>query len=190
MGLKDALNALFGRTTLPRADLDSLFAVSTAAVTMQTSLGLKPSGRAGICFKPIESSRHDAAVSEIEDLLGFASAETGSEYRIETDEYGFIWVVLEDPDFDDLITGVHLVAQTLIEHAFGTYLLCAVYRFENSKPVYWIYSFKAGRYYPFVPEGQMKRDNGYEFRLRSLLERELPLEKDVEKWYPLWGLPL
>ncbi|WP_428387590.1 PspA-associated protein PspAB, partial [Methanomethylovorans sp.] len=31
--------------------------------------------------------------------------------------------------------------------------------------------------------------NSTEFRLKSLMERELPIQKDVEKWYPLWGIP-
>jgi len=99
-------------------------------------------------------------------------------------------VILEDPDFEDLVSGIHLVSQTLIEKGFGAYILCAVFRFEKEKPVYWIYNFKQGRYYPFIPYGDKMRDNAQEFRIRSLLERELPIETDVAKWYPLWGIPL
>ena len=51
---------------------------------------------------------------------------------------------MEDPDFEDLVTGLHLVSQTLIERGFGSYLLCAIFRFENEKPVYWVYNFKQG----------------------------------------------
>lgn len=190
MALKDALDSLFGKTRLPKATLDNLFAISAASVTMQSGLNLKASSTAGLCFKPIESSHFEAARTEIEELLQLSGKETGSTYRIETDEYRFTWVILEDPDFEDLVTGTHLVSQTLIERGFGSYLLCAVFRFENAKPVYWVYNFKQGRYYPFVPAHGRTRDNALEFRIRSLLERELPIEKDAGMWYPLWGIPL
>ncbi len=190
MALKDAWDALFGKTRLPKATIDNLFAISAASVTMQSEMNLKASSTAGLCFKPLESSHYDAARTEIEELLQLSCKETGSTYRITTDEYRFTWVVLEDPDFEDLVTGLHLVSQTLIERGFGTYLLCAIFRFENAKSVYWVYNFKQGRYYPFVPAPDKTRDNAVEIRMRSLLERELPIEKDVGMWYPLWGIPL
>ena len=105
MALKDALDALFGKTRLPKATVDNLFAISTASVTMQSELNLKASSTAGLCFKPIESSQYDAARTEIEELLQISGKETGSTYRLTTDEYRFTWVILEDPDFEDLVTG-------------------------------------------------------------------------------------
>ncbi len=190
MGFKEALNSILGSTTLPRASLEKLFAISSASITMQSEFDLKPSSTAGICFKPIESSRYDSARTEIEELLTFSSKETGSTFRLETDEFRFTWVILEDPDFEDLIAGIHLVSQTLIEKGFGTYLLCAIFRFGDEKRVYWVYNFKQGLFYPFIPAAGKTRDSATEFRIRSLLERELPIEKDVGKWYPLWGIPL
>lgn len=188
-GFRDALRALLGASGLPRANVDRLFAIATAGITLRTALDLAPSKVAGLCFKPIESSRYAEARAEIHDLLELSVKETESAWRLETDAYRFTWVILEDPDFEDLVTGIHLVAQTLIERGFGAYLLCAVFRFGNEKPVYWIYAFKQGRYYPFVPGPERTRDAAAEFRLRALLERELPMEKDVEQWYPLWGIP-
>ncbi len=185
------LDAILGKSELPTAKLDRLFAISTASITLEANLGLSPEGAAGICFKPIESSRYESARAEIEDLLRYSAQETGTKYRIEKDEYRYLWVVLEDPDFDDLVANVHLVSQTMIEHGFGEQLLCALYRFRGRDgPVYWIYSFKGGAYYPFAPTEGQNRDNSFEFRLRSVMEPELPVEKDVEKWYPLWGIPL
>jgi len=189
MGFKEALDSLLGATALPKATLEKLFAISTASITMQSELNLKPSSIAGICFKPIESSQYDTTKTEIEELLSYSSKETGSTFRFETDEYRFTWVILEDPDFEDLVAGIHVVSQTFIEKGLDAYLLCTIFRFGNGKSVYWIYNFKQGRYYPFIPGTGKTRDSATEFRIRSLLERELPIEKDVEKWYPLWGIP-
>jgi hypothetical protein len=190
MAFRDAFDALLGRTRPPEAETERLFAISTAVVTLQASLDLAPAGRAALCVKPIESTRYDATMTGIRELLEISARESGSVYRLETDRYRFGWVILEDPDFEDLVTGIHLVSQALIENGFGPYLLCAVFRFDGAARVYWIFNFKQGRYYPFVPGTGTTRDGAYEFRLRALLEGELPIEKEVERWYPLWGIPI
>jgi len=184
------LDSILGKTRLPEAKTERLFAISTAAVTLEASLGYRPDGSAGVCIKPLESSRYEAARAEIEDLLRLSFRETGTEYAIQKDEYSYIWVVLKDPDFDDLVTNVQMVCQILIEQGFGTQLLAAVYKFRGDDLLYWIYNFKLGSYYPFVPGTGQQRNTSREFRLRSLMEKELPLEKDESRWYPMWGLPL
>ena len=184
------LDSILGKTKLPEAKTDRLFAISTAAVTLESSLGLKPDGAAGVCIKPMESSRYEAARAEIEELLKLSFKETGTEYKIQKDEYNYIWVVLKDKDFDDLVTNVQMVSQILMEQGFGTQLLAAVYRFRGDAAVYWIYNFKLGSYYPFVPGIDQQRNTSLEFRLRSLMEKELPVEKDEAKWYPMWGMPI
>lgn len=184
------LDAILGKSKLPKAKVERLFAISTASITMDVNLGLKAAGSAGICFKAMDSSRYAAARLEIEELLQYSCKETGTEYKVQKDEFNYLWVILKDPDFEDLVTNIHLVSQTLIEHGFSEQLLCAIYRFQGKSTVYWIYNYKQGAYYPFVPEGDHQRDNTLEFRLRSVMESELPIEKNVEKWYPLWGIPI
>lgn len=184
------LDTIMGKSKLPKAKVDKLFAISTASITLEVNLGLKAAGSAGICFKPMESSRYAAARLEIEELLQYSCRETGTEYKVQKDEFNYLWVVLKDPDFEDLVTNIHLVTQTLIEHGFSEQLLCAIYRFQGESTVYWIYNYKQGAYYPFVPKGDHQRNNNLEFRLRSVIEGELPVEKNVEKWYPLWGIPI
>jgi hypothetical protein len=96
---------------------------------------------------------------------------------------------LNDPDFEDLVSTLYMVSETLVENDFGEQLLCAVFKFKDESEVYWIFNFKQAAFYPFVPKGK-QRDSSYEFRLRSIMEKELPIEKEVERWYPLWEIPL
>lgn len=189
MGFRDMINSMLGRSRMPEAKTERLFAISTAVVTMEMNLNLKPSSVAGICFKSMEMAKYNTVKEEIEQLLKFSTKETGTYFNIEKDEYNFLWVVLKDNDFEDLVTNIHMISQTLIEQGFGKHILCAVYRFESNGPVYWIYNFKQGSYYPFAPQGKSNRNNSMEFRLKSLMEKELPIEKDVGKWYPLWSMP-
>ena len=81
------LDTILGKSTLPKSKLDRLFAISTASITLEANLDLSPSGSAGICFKPIDSSRYEAARAEIEALLHYSGRETGTKARIEMDEY-------------------------------------------------------------------------------------------------------
>lgn len=186
-------DSLLGRTRPARSQMEQLFAMSTAYITLQTKLDLQSEGRAGICFKPVTSSAYDQAEKEIEDLLHVSVRTTGSSIRTFKDEYGFRWVIVEDPDFEDLVTTIHMVSQTLQEHGFGDQLLAALFhfRYRGEQSVFWVYSYKRGKFYPFVPQGAgSQRDNARELHLRSVMERELPIEPELERWYPLWGVPL
>lgn len=203
MGFRDFMDAVLGSSRLPKAKSEKLFAITTASITLESSLGLKPSGFAGICFKPVGASAYESARKEIQELLEYSSKETETEFRLEKDEFNFLWAIFKDPDFDDLVANIHLVSQTLEERGFGEQILCAIYRFDSEpeagaansgkhdggKAVYWIYNFKQGTYYPFIPLPNKQRDTPFEFRLRADMEKEMPIEKNVEKWYPLWGIP-
>ena len=52
MGLADVL---FGRKKLKEAQGERIFALSTARVTLEVELGLKPANRAAVCFKPLSA---------------------------------------------------------------------------------------------------------------------------------------
>jgi len=87
---------------------------------------------------------------------------------------------------------VHAVASGLEEQGFGPQLLAAVFRFEGGKhPVYFIYGYKRGAFWPFVPKGEgQERDNATELELKAKLEGELPIEKDLTRWFGVFDAPL
>lgn len=183
---------LLGRTKPVKSQLDQLFAISTAYITLTVDLGLKPSDRAGVTFRPVTSSDFQAADQELSDLLAISGKDTNTKVEQLKDSFGFQWVVLTDPDFEDLVSTTHMVSLTLQEHGFRDQLLAAAFKFlQDGQPVYWVYNYKRGNFYPFAPkDGQKERDNAVELRMRSVMERELPIEKELERWYPLWDMPL
>ena len=71
---------------------------------------------------------------------------------------------------------MRLRARALPEGLLGDRLLCAVLGFEEKgKPVYFIYNFKRGAYYPFVPApGEQARDSERELRIKAQIGAELP----------------
>ena len=99
--------------------------------------------------------------------------------------------MISDPEVEDLVTQVNVVAETLTENGFGEQLLAAVFGFDgDDEHVRLIYNFKRGYFYPFVQAGKDRRDNARELDLQAKLERELPFEPELERWFPLYGAPV
>lgn len=185
------LDILLGRTKPVRSQLDRLFAMSTAFLTLTVEQHLAPGERAGICFRPLAAARFTALRGEIEQLLKLSERTTGTEVETQQDPFGFQWALLADPDFEDLVATIHMVSLSLEEQGAGDRLLAAVFKFlDDQRPVFWIYNYKRGAFYPFVPTSDRRRDNATELRLATAMEKELPIERDAERWYPLWGVPV
>ena len=190
--MRSFFDALFGRTRPEPPKVDRLFAIGTAEVSLEAQLRLTPAQDAGISFRPVESAYFEQMTTDLNQLLAISAKDTGTQVKTLTDEYGFRWVVLNDDAFEDLVATIHITSETLIDQQFGEQLLAAVFRFNTpeNRPVYWIYNYKRGSFYPFVPEqGTRKRDNAYELRLSSAMEKELPIEAELERWYPIWDIP-
>ena len=96
---------------------------------------------------------------EIEELLHAPAPESGTTVTRSADELGFAWVVIEDPDVDDLATTIHMVSRSLEERGLSERLLCAVFGFDGEDgPVDLVYAYKRGTFYPFAPrEGRRAR---------------------------------
>jgi hypothetical protein len=185
------LDTLFGKKRLKGANLDQLFALSIARVGLEADQGLKPSGAAAVIFKPLSAGEFVRAENELQELLDLAATESKSEIRRQSDAYGYEWLVVRDPDFEDLVTTSHLVSSELQERGFGEQLLAALFRFDGENhPVYLIYGYKRAAFWPFVPTGKdQERDNAEELRLKSELEKELPIEQDISRWFALFDAP-
>jgi hypothetical protein len=186
------LDALLGRSRPRQPKLDALFGVTGAAVTLEASAGLKATGQAAVCFKPASGQGFAAASEELHGLLDLAVKEAGSTLEVTDDRYGYRWVVLSDPDMEDLVTSVHLVNATLEQHGFGPQLLCSVFAFadQQGRGCHLVYLYKRGSFYPFAPLDGERRDNELELRVRATLGGDLPVEQDLARWFALWGLPL
>ena len=214
MGL---LDTLFGRTKPVRPNLDALFALPSAMVTLQSAEGLEASPQAGVCWKPPAGQSAEDVQQEIAQLLAMPDdpeatsstpgadapaslsatpADAGPLHQSE-DKYGYRWLLLEDPEIDNLVARVHLVNSSLSDNGWGPQLLCSVFGLHpgadaspETKPLYLVYLFKRGTFYPFAPTGPEQRDSELELRIRAVVGSDLPVEEDLSRWFPLWDLPL
>ena len=189
MGLFDTI---LGRSKPVRANLDALFALPSAALTLESAGGLVTSGHAGVCWKAPAGQATADAQKEISELVGDG-------FRQTVDAFDYGWLLIDDPDLEELVTKIHMANSTLQDNGWGPQLLCSVFGFvpgadapSDAKPFRLVYLFKRGTFYPFAPVDQAKerRDTELELRIRSMVGTDLPVEPDLARWFPMWDMPV
>ena len=182
------LDALLGRTRPAPPDLDQLFGLPSAAVTLQAATGDRPTGTGSVCFKAAEGGGFAALRAEVDALLALEAGR----YTEQTDGYGFTWLTrTTDPgDLEGLVTDLHLVNASLADAGFGAALLCTLVVFTGGDRRWGlVYLYKRGTWYPFVPAGPDRRDNAAELQVRAALAGDLRIEPDLTRWFPVYGAP-
>jgi hypothetical protein len=190
MGLLDVIT---GKRKLTHPAPDRLFAISTAYVTFETSLEITTRGTAAIVFQSLATADFRSIVRDMEEVVRATAGDSGATVETSEDSFGFSWLVLRGSQFDDLVVGINAVSTALEAGGYGDRVLCAVFAFSDAsgKPIYMIYNYKRGAFYPFVPAGgAQQRDNERELVLKAQIGSELPVESELTRWFPLWGIPI
>jgi hypothetical protein len=204
MGLLDALT---GRHKVKGPARDRLFAITTAYVTLEAEHQVKPAGDAAIVFQALKTAEFESAIRDMEEVVKATGGESGVQVHTEDDSFGYRWMVLDGAGVEDLAVGVNAVSGSIETAGHGERLLCAVFAFQDvqRRPVYFIYNYKRGYWYPFVPANGSastsstryggppqagERATERELQLKAQMQDELPIEPELERWFPLWGIPI
>ncbi len=198
MGLRDILT---GRHEVKGPAPDRLFAITTAYVTLQAEHQIEPSGTAAIVFQALATSEFETTLREMEEVVRATGGESATSVSTQDDSYGYRWMVLRNPDgapsVEDLAVGINAVSGSIETAGHGERLLCAVFAFVDRSRgpgarVYFIYNYKRGYWYPFVPDPSdpQKRLTERELQIKAQISSELPIEPELERWFPLWGIPI
>jgi hypothetical protein len=192
-------DAILGRSKPARPDLDNLFGLPSAAITLDASMGFHASGTGSVAFRAPEGRAFADVQAEVQALL---DAGGGPKVEVEVDSFGYTWLVCrsDPPDAGALVTDLHAVNTTLQDSGFGSTLLCSLVTFtDGTRTIGLVYLYKQGTFYPFVPmvgtgttvDGKpvQKRDNILEIQLRDLLMNDLRMETDTSRWFAIWGAP-
>jgi hypothetical protein len=187
MGLWDSL---LGRSRPKGPDLDALFAVPQAALTLQAAAGFNPTGVGSVCYRESEGAAFASVQTDVQQLLDL---DGGAPVERTTDGFGFTWLTCrQDTDsVSDLVTELHAVNRSLEEQGFGPSLLCSVVGFSDAsgRHLGLVYLYKRGTFYPFAPLPGDRRDNSLELQVRGLIGTDVPLESELGRWMALWGAP-
>jgi hypothetical protein len=184
------LDALLGRTKPVPPNLDALFALPGAALTLQAGTDFTPTGVGSVCFRAAEGHAFADIEKDVRELLAMGGEKP---VQVSTDTYGFTWLVCEhDPsDPEGLVTDLHAVNSSLEAGGFGPQLLCTIMSFRDAKGrrLGLVYLYKRGSFYPFAPQSGERRDNSLELQIRGALGDDLKIEPDLGRWFPVWGAP-
>lgn len=185
------LDTLLGRTKPVPPKLDALFALPSAAITLQAATDFVPTGVGSVCFRAAEGRAFADIEKDVRDLLSMGNAT--APVRVTSDSYGFTWLVCthDSGDIEGLVTDLHAVNSSLEAGGFGPQLLCTLLSFRDSagKPLGLVYLYKRGTFYPFAPQPGERRDNATELRIRGVLGDDLKVEPELGRWFPVWGAP-
>jgi hypothetical protein len=184
------LDALLGRTKPVPPNLDELFALPNAALTLDAGTDFKPTGSGSVCFRAAEGKAFSDIEKDVRDLLNMGGSKP---VQVSTDSYGFTWLVCQHDasDPEGLVTDLHAVNSSLQGGGFGPQLLCTIMAFKDSggRSLGLVYLYKRGTFYPFAPLAAQRRDNALELQIRGTLGSDLKIEPDLGRWMPIWGAP-
>jgi PspA associated protein B len=188
------LDTLLGRTKPVQPNLDVLFQLPSAAVTLEAATGFTPTGTGSVCFRPVEGRAFADVEQDVRELLDLSGAKSGSlPVEVTRDSYGFTWLVSShlSTEVEDLVTDLHAVNSALVDNGFGPQLLCTLVAFRDDaqRRLALVYLFKRGTFYPFAPLPGERRDSALELQVKGVLEGELKIEQDLSRWFPVWGAP-
>jgi len=197
MGL---LDILLGRTKPVAPDLDQLFALPSAAITLEAAAGFTPTGTGAVCFATVEGGAFTQANREVQALLDADAGREGPPVELTRDDYGYSWLVSRrSPDqLSALVNDLHAVNSAMEADGFGPQLLCSLVGFEGTegdgdrgRRLALVYLYKRGTFYPFapLPGRPERRDNALELRVKAALAGDLRMEEDLGRWFPVWGAP-
>lgn len=192
MGL---LDTILGRSKPVRPDLDQLFALPSAALTLQAGAGYTATGLGSVCFAGVEGGGFARIRQDVQELLDADTGEDSHPVEFSQDSYGYTWLLSRQAPGDTatLVNDLHAVNTLLQDGGFGPQLLCSLISFRDAeqRPLALVYLYKRGTFYPFapLPGAAEKRDNPRELQVRAIIGDDLRIESDLARWFPVWGAP-
>ena len=193
MGLRDVLT---GRHTVKGPAPDRLFAISTAYVTLAGRASDRTGRQGRDRVQALATSDFESTLRDMEEVVTATGGDSGTKVSTEDDSYGYRWMVLHNPDgapsVEDLAVGINAVSSSIETAGYGERLLCAVFAFVDARKrrVYFIYNYKRGYWYPFVPaSGAEQRSTERELQIKAQMASEIRSSRNSSGGSPCGGSP-
>lgn len=194
----------FNSKKTPIDDWSALSTFLTSEKLLQSKGEVSPARRAGVLFS--EDKTNDFLLNlsnEIDSILYDGEGATRTLYEIQKEDDGLVWIILEDGNFNDLVSSIYTIGNAISSNGGSENLIAAIFEIYLSVDIddnstrrgvrsYCIYRYDRKSFYPFIPTGENEgeRDKTAESVLgRDLSNSGLIIEKDFSQWMGLWGIP-
>jgi hypothetical protein len=146
-------DAVTGRSRVKPNNLDALFAIPSAAITLQTAAGFEPTGSGSVCFRSAAGAAFAQTQDDVVELI--RSDPQAPEVEVSHDGFGYTWLVVQraPDDMTGLCTDLHAVNTSLEMQGFASGLLCSLVPFadRSGRRFGLVYLYKQGSFYAFAP---------------------------------------
>ena len=124
------LDTLLGRTKPVPPNLDKLFGLPGAALTLEAGTDFRPTGTGSVCFRAAEGKAFGDIEKDVRELLTWArTTPPVRSPRTPTGSPG--WSAGHARRLEGLVTDLHAVNSSLELGGFGPQLLCTIMAFQR-----------------------------------------------------------
>ena len=167
----------------------------SAALTLQAGAGFIPTGLGSVCFAGVEGGAFARIRQDVEELLDADTDRGGIPVEFSQDSYGYTWLLSRrsPDDVTALVNDLHAV-NTRSRTAASARSCCARWSASGTPKGgrwRWSTSTSAARSTRSPRCGAAPRSATTSWSCRSgrLLGDDLRVEKDLSRWFPVWGAP-
>ena len=193
----------------PFIDSQAIESLSLACIKLDENLGLKSTGRCGICVKSINSESFKQMKDYIDNLLKVVIDKKDINFDVTfnsvIDNYGYLWFIIKGKTIAEIVAVINAVGDSIHEKGFSRQLLANIFEFSSGysgnnnghihNNQYLIYNYKIDKFYPFVPilststNNRKRRNHDQEIKIMKEVSDTIKIEEKLSLWYPIWNIP-
>ena len=194
----------------PFIDSQAIESLSLACIKLDENLGLKGTGRCGICVKNINSESFMQMKDYIDNLLKVVIDKKNINFDVKfdskIDNYGYLWFIIKGKTIAEIVAVINAIGDSIHEKGFSRQLLANIFEFSSGysgngnghidNNQYLIYNYKIDRFYPFVPitssstNNRKRRNHDQEIKIMKEVSDTIKIEEKLSLWYPIWNIPV
>ncbi|HET7643242.1 MAG TPA: hypothetical protein VFK40_07025 [Nitrososphaeraceae archaeon] len=193
----------------PFIDSQAIEALSLACIKLDENLGLKSTGRCGICVKFVDTESFKEMKVYIDNLLNVVKDKNRIDFDVTfnsiIDNYGYLWFLIKGKTIAEIVAVINAIGDSIHERGFSRQLLANIFEFSSGydesnrgdlqKYQYLIYNYKIDKFYPFVPitsnltNHEKRRNHDQEIKIMNQISDTIKIEEKLSLWYPIWNIP-
>jgi hypothetical protein len=193
----------------PFIDSQAIESLSLACVKLDENLGLKSTGRCGICVKSINSESFKQMKDYVDNLLKVVIDKKNINFDVTfnslIDNYGYLWFIIKGKTIAEIVAVINAIGDSIHEKGFSRQLLANIFEFSSGysgdnnghthNNQYLIYNYKIDKFYPFVPiiststNNKKRRNHDQEIKIMKEVSDTIKIEEKLSLWYPIWNIP-